>query len=195
MTIIPHDKNGPSEPAAIVVLHSARRSAGYAENLRHERNPFHPLACQLWRPAQNPDRVPNQFAPRVRTLRQYYSNHESHWSRGEMIYSHPVMSLPGVFPPPGCSPLLRVDNVRQKKPRQPAGPLSFWLWKKDSNLHGAVSSSAMCGGQPQSDPILVGAGITLCLSRIPTPETRGHVCQISSLHILAIQPGPEISFI
>ena len=63
------------------------------------------------------------------------------------------------------------------------------LWKKDSNLHGAVSSSAMCGGQPQSDPILVGPGITLCLSWIPTPETRGHVCQISSLHILAIFPG------
>src|SRR5271169_6491533 len=67
------------------------------------------------------------------------------------------------------------------------------LWKKDSNLHGAVSSSAMCGGQPQSDPILVGAGITLCLFWIPTPETRGHVCQISSLHILAIQPDLNLS--
>jgi Lrp/AsnC family transcriptional regulator for asnA, asnC and gidA len=40
----------------------------------------------------------------------------------------------------------------------------------------------MCGGQPQSDPILVGFGITLCLSWISTPETRGHVCQVSSLH-------------
>jgi hypothetical protein len=46
----------------------------------------------------------------------------------------------------------------------------------------------MCGGQPQSTPILVGDGITLCLSRIPTPETRGHVCQISSLHNLQYRP-------
>src|ERR1700728_3709173 len=74
------------------------------------------------------------------------------------------------------------------------GHRSELLWKKDSNLHGAVSNSAMCGGQPQSDPILVGPGITLCLSWIPTPETRGHVCQISSLHILAIGPD-HFSFV
>jgi hypothetical protein len=71
-----------------------------------------------------------------------------------------------------------------KKPRLKGEAYVRLLWKKDSNLHGAVSNSAMCGGQPQSDPILVGPGITLCLSRIPTPETRGHVCQVSSLHIL-----------
>jgi hypothetical protein len=73
--------------------------------------------------------------------------------------------------------------IYAKKPQLKAGAVRS-LWKKESNLHGAVSSSAMCGGQPQSEPILVGTGITLCLSRIPTPETRGHVCQISSLHIL-----------
>ena len=95
--------------------------------------------------------------------------------------------VPAFFPPPAPASELASLSAK-KKPRRLAGLSSFWLWKKDSNLHGAVSSSAMCGGQPQSDPILVGAGITLCLSWIPTPETRGHVCQISSLHILEYRP-------
>jgi hypothetical protein len=30
----------------------------------------------------------------------------------------------------------------------------------------------MCGGQPQSNPILVGCGITLCLSRLPHPRDK-----------------------
>jgi hypothetical protein len=51
---------------------------------------------------------------------------------------------------------------------------------------GQLAVAQCSGGQPQSEPMLVGAGITLCLSWIPTPETRGHVCQISSLHSMSL---------
>jgi hypothetical protein len=62
----------------------------------------------------------------------------------------------------------------QNKNAPPKGEASIeiWLWKKDSNLHGAVGGSAMCGGQPQSSPILVGPGITLCLSLTPHPRDK-----------------------